>query len=46
MSTLLLIAIAALLAVVLMNAVQRAAKAPAPVRVENPHLRARRRTRR
>lgn len=46
MVTLFLIALAAVLAAVLTNAVQRRAKAPARVRVENTSLRARRRTRR
>lgn len=44
MVTLLLIAIAAVLAAVLIASVQHVAKAPARVRVENPRLR--RRTRR
>lgn len=45
MTTLLLIAIAAVLAAMLMTAVRRVAQAPARVRVENINIRLRRRSR-
>lgn len=46
MVTLLLIVIATILGVVLMTTLQRAAQAPARVRVENINIRLRRRSRR